>query len=120
MPRDRQKQKVAQQKHYVENKEKYAEAVKKKRRINREYIANVKANSKCLKCDENHPACLDFHHRENKEIGITKAALNWGLERLKVELAKCDILCSNCHRKHHFDTNLDYWKASRKLYVETN
>ena len=45
---------------------------------------------------------LDFHHRnpEEKEFnlahisGITKAVLD--------EIEKCDILCSNCHREHHY------------------
>jgi hypothetical protein len=55
------------------------------------------------KCGEGDPACLDFHHVDGKkEINVslvTKRA--WSIERLKAEVAKCVILCANCHRKEH-------------------
>lgn len=43
-------------------------------------------------------ACIE------SELGIAQAARNgWGLERLKVEMEKCEVLCSNCHRKLHYE-----------------
>jgi hypothetical protein len=48
---------------------------------------------------------LEFHHREPKlkEIVVSKA-LDWGwsIERILNEIAKCDVLCANCHRKQHW------------------
>lgn len=54
----------------------------------------------CVKCGEADPLVLDFHHRdpETKLFGI-KDNLTTTLERLSAEVAKCDVLCSNCHRK---------------------
>jgi hypothetical protein len=60
----------------------------------------------CSKCGENDHACLEFHHRDpsQKEIEISKAvSYVWSDERLEEEIKKCDILCSNCHRKLHRD-----------------
>jgi len=45
----------------------------------------------------------DFHiHHPNGDKEFTVAP-NWGLskDRLKEELAKCELLCATCHRKVH-------------------
>mgnify|MGYP001607879339 CR=1 FL=1 len=59
----------------------------------------------CVKCGEKDPACLDFHHRNGKadKLGHIGVIRRFGLSRLHAEIAKCDILCANCHRKHHRD-----------------
>ena len=47
------------------------------------------------------PVCLDFHHRDAKqklfEIGAA-ARMLYPLNRVEQEIAKCDLICSNCHR----------------------
>ena len=57
----------------------------------------------CKLCPETHPACLDFHHRDGtrKEFNIGVANGTVSLKRIMKEVAKCDILCANCHRKLH-------------------
>lgn len=64
----------------------------------------VKVNGKCAHCDESDPICLDFHHTEdNKSFDIARE-LGRGfiaIDRLMAELAKCELLCANCHRKEH-------------------
>lgn len=60
----------------------------------------------CLKCGETHPGVLDFHHRnpDEKELTIGHAVVSEvALSRVKKEIEKCDVLCSNCHRKHHWE-----------------
>lgn len=46
-------------------------------------------------------AVLEFHHRDprTKEFGI--GDFTGSTERLRVEAAKCDLLCANCHRIRH-------------------
>lgn len=83
-----------------------------KRRANRHQLkAKLKAiavlGSKCQRCDETHPAALQFHHRDpstklfpvtTKQI-TTPKRFPW--EMIVEEIMKCDLLCSNCHAKHH-------------------
>jgi len=68
------------------------------------WFAELKSQLVCARCGENHPACLVFHHRDpmTKEIAIAVAIRrSWGRKRILAELAKCEVLCANCHAKHH-------------------
>lgn len=45
------------------------------------------------------PAAMDFDHRETSEKGFNVSAGMYGNEKLLLdEIAKCDVVCSNCHR----------------------
>ena len=59
----------------------------------------------CSKCSETHPACLEFHHRDpgKKNFLLSVAVAHYSLERIQEEAAKCDVICSNCHRKLHWE-----------------
>jgi hypothetical protein len=62
----------------------------------------------CQKCGENHPACLDFHHRvpnEKEEQVAILVGKRRSIQRIMKEIEKCDVLCANCHRKLHYDLN---------------
>jgi hypothetical protein len=68
----------------------------------REWIREIKRGKKC-NCGEDHPACLDFHHINDKEFSIGNAiSLSYGKNRILKEIEKCIIMCSNCHRKLHW------------------
>jgi hypothetical protein len=48
-----------------------------------------------------HPASLDFAHRDRKtkELNLSAARQKgWSLARVQKEAAKCDVLCANHHR----------------------
>lgn len=91
--------------HYEENKQKYIQRAKTYRKQLQEYAWSMK--KRCKECGENHPATLDFHHRDRagKDINIMMVVSRSGTGRLKLEaeIAKCDVLCSNCHRKLHWN-----------------
>lgn len=44
---------------------------------------------------------LDFHHldKNQKDFSIANKSYSW--ERIKSELDKCILVCSNCHREIH-------------------
>jgi len=73
----------------------------------KKWLHSLKEGRSCSQCDESHPACLDYHHRDPsvKEIEISRIVRwkGWGKARILAEIAKCDLLCSNCHRKLHAD-----------------
>lgn len=83
---------------------------KNREKVNKLHLARIKEltawvrtlRKACVRCGEDHPACLDFHHIDpsKKVISIANAVRSsWSKERLLTEIAKCEVLCSNCHRK---------------------
>jgi hypothetical protein len=72
----------------------------------RQFVRDYLADKSCSKCPENHIACLDFHHRDpsEKNFKINEAyERRYSKSKIMNEIQKCDILCSNCHRKEHFN-----------------
>lgn len=67
------------------------------------WLHDYKAEHGCAHCPENDPVCLCFHHRdpEAKEFTFGEGGAIWGMARIKKEVAKCDVLCLNCHAKVH-------------------
>lgn len=51
-------------------------------------------------------AALEFHHLDpsQKDFAISSGHLSW--EKVKTELDKCIMLCSNCHREVHYNEHL--------------
>jgi transposase-like protein len=74
-----------------------------------EYLQRIKAQARCKYCGENHPAVLQFHHRDPKEKEFDISTFIYhqrgGPARLEAEIAKCDILCANCHLRYHYENN---------------
>jgi|ERR1051326_6085747 hypothetical protein len=68
-------------------------------RRNLEIVSKIK-NVPCMDCNNSFPPeCMDFDHREGTEKCFTIGSrTTLSLERLMTEIAKCDIVCSNCHR----------------------
>lgn len=60
---------------------------------------------KCFHCNGIFPNCVyEFHHTEpeHKDFGLGAKGVTWGWDKIKTELEKCIMLCSNCHRIEHF------------------
>lgn len=91
---------------YKNNSERQKQFVRNREAKLLQWFREYKEALCCTICGEDHPACLDFHHRDpnEKEMEISTAlSYGWSKERILVEIEKCDILCSNCHRKLHWD-----------------
>jgi hypothetical protein len=58
---------------------------------------------KCEKCGYNLcTEAMEFHHKNPSEKDPTfKSMRYWGLEKAKIELDKCLLLCCRCHREKH-------------------
>lgn len=67
----------------------------------REYIQRVKKRSRCSKCGDKRWYVLDFHHTKGKDNSISTMNCH-SIDSIKKELRKCIVLCSNCHREHHY------------------
>lgn len=92
---------AAQRRYYLQNKPYYLQRNKAKRRDIAEYIRTFKDGKPCADCRESFPSyVLDFDHRDQttKTIIVSRIARTQSWRRLHAELAKCDVVCANCHR----------------------
>jgi hypothetical protein len=92
--------------HYIKNKALYKSRAILRRRKRALYLRKLKVDKGCKICGEKHPACLDFHHISEKEFNICSASHNMiPFHVILKEIEKCEVLCSNCHRKIHWKDN---------------
>ena len=98
-----EKKNACRRKWYAENRESEKAHVKRRKLGIRKWFWDYKSGLKCSKCGECHVATIDFHHKiGEKENGVSKmVADGYSIERIHRELEKCEVLCSNCHRKVH-------------------
>lgn len=73
---------------------------------NRDIIRKAK-DVPCADCGQRFPThCMDFDHRPgvDKVANIGASVAKWASDpdALIAEIAKCDVVCANCHRKRTF------------------
>lgn len=58
----------------------------------------------CSRCGySKYIGALDFHHKDpaQKDFGLGRVHTRKWTKKIEAELAKCDLLCANCHREVH-------------------
>lgn len=96
---------------YQRNKEKVIEKRKQRQLDIRDWFRSYKSKLCCIECGESHPACLQFHHKnkEEKRFNISDVARRpTSMKALVNEIEKCDVLCVNCHAKHHWREKYEF------------
>ncbi len=55
----------------------------------------------CYICGEEDPIVKEFHHinPEEKLFNVGNSWTNRGMETIQAEIAKCVVLCANCHKR---------------------
>lgn len=102
--KDAEKRRKQNQRYYQKNKKKWSEYRKKQREEAKAYVRNAKSGG-CVKCGEDHLACLEFHHRDPEQKDFQLSDVHnkrFCSKRIQKEIDKCDVLCANCHRKEHW------------------
>lgn len=102
---NKEKIKARAKAHYEANAEKVKERERNRRLIRKQAAASL-LGGKCMRCDQAHPAALDFHHRDPAEklfaIGdMIMSTRQVAKEDFENEIMKCDLLCKNCHAIEH-------------------
>lgn len=61
-----------------------------------EYIKTLS----CIDCDNNDPRVLEFDHVRGKKKANLASMISQGVswENILKEIAKCEVVCANCHR----------------------
>lgn len=58
----------------------------------------------CADCGESYPYyVMDFDHQRDKDFMLSQAPtkqVSW--KRIDEEIAKCDVVCANCHRQRTY------------------
>lgn len=99
--------------HYANNLER-REAIKANtknmRDQNREYVWRYLESNPCS-CGEADPRVLEFDHIDpssKREAVAEMVSKSYSLQAIKDEIAKCRVMCANCHRRHTY-IQQGYW-----------
>lgn len=79
------------------------EATNRKRDKVIDFLLKFYMEHPCEICGEKDPLVLEFDHIDPsaKEYNIgDMARLGYSINNLRKEMAKCRVLCANCHRRH--------------------
>jgi hypothetical protein len=80
--------------------------IKKRKKLDREFILDYKMGKGCSVCGYNKCGeALHLHHLnpKDKTTEISRmVAQRYSRERIEQELDKCVVMCANCHAEQHY------------------
>ena len=96
--KDPEKQQDYQQTHYESNKDLYKKRATASRRRSKDVINKLK-EVPCVDCKNQFPHyVMQFDHiKNNKVASVSKLVRERGLKYAIAEVAKCEVVCANCH-----------------------
>src|SRR6266498_2036316 len=104
---DREARNAYARAYYAANSEKHKAMVARRileRRIEMRTVVDVAKDVPCADCAGRFPiVCMDFDHLDrfvkSFTIGtVTSGRSSVSLTQLREEIAKCEVVCANCHR----------------------
>jgi hypothetical protein len=91
------------QEHYLANKQRYvdrAATVTRRVRLERTLrLIEYFRSHPCVDCGETDPVVLEFDHLRDKRFDISNRLVSVRWESVLQEIAKCEVVCANCHRR---------------------
>ena len=79
-------------------RQKLRDAVAKHQRKKQAYLNELKSKP-CMDCGNTFPPeCMDFDHVRGTKFKGVGLLVMYKSEVLEAEIAKCDLVCANCHR----------------------
>ena len=84
--------------HYEQRKGYYVAKAKKAKLALLDFVREAK-NIPCTDCKQSYPwYVMDFDHLQDKSFNLGEAPSK-SKENILKEMAKCEVVCSNCHRE---------------------
>lgn len=103
----------------------------RRRSAARGYVRELRAKSACADCGLTIPECLEFDHVAEKTEDVSRLIGNGArVERLRAEIAFCEIVCACCHRRrthrrqverasrHAGSRDLDAGRTRNRVFVQ--
>ena len=90
---------------YQRNKKKHVKNVRERRdkvvEESRQFVWNYLSSHPCVDCGESNPVVLEFDYvRGRKKMIVSQLVQHgYGIKAIKKEIVKCEVRCSNCHKK---------------------
>jgi hypothetical protein len=89
--------------HYQKNRARYiANAAARRKSVLEERMQFVVAYLRehpCVDCGEDDVVVLEFDHLKDKLFEITRGIRERNWDDVLAEMAKCEVVCANCHRR---------------------
>jgi hypothetical protein len=89
--------------YYADNREEHIAEIKRRNakllKRNQKWLIKYLLRHPCVDCDEANILVLEFDHLRDKKEQLSKLIRRVvSVDRLKEEIAKCEVVCANCHR----------------------
>ena len=98
--------------YYRDNPQKWADARRaSKERVRSLILQEIEKRGGCADCPETNPIVMDWDHVRGEKLFHIAESANMGnsLKKVLEEIAKCDLVCSNCHRIRTANRNPLHW-----------
>ena len=91
------------QEHYAANRTRYIDNAQRRKRVvitaRVVLLVEFLATHPCVDCGEADPIVLEFDHLADKSFSISRGIRDRNWVSVVREMAKCDVVCANCHRR---------------------
>lgn len=102
-PKSKEHRKEYDEKWYNKNKERIMKLrMLRRHKLKEELVLLLGGVCSNPECTEQRIPTLDFHHKGDKDENIARLISRGFRKKAFVEIKKCILLCSNCHRIFHY------------------
>jgi hypothetical protein len=89
--------------HYLANRRRYIDQAQRRKKVvsaeRVEYLVAFLRENPGVDCGEADPVVLEFDPLRDKKFGIAQGIRNRDWQSVLDEMAKCEVVCANCHRR---------------------
>lgn len=97
--KDKSKQRAAELRWYYRNRESVQQGKRERWILTKKLLIELK-NRPCADCGNSYPDyVMDYDHLDAKtKFKMVSKLINYSFGKIKEEVAKCELVCANCHR----------------------
>ena len=92
--------------HYEKHKELYVERSRRRNKLlaaeRAKFMVELFRARPCVDCGETDPLVLEFDHLVEKKFNVGAGMRERSLQSVRDEIAKCEVVCANCHRRRTY------------------